>query len=291
MENVVIQFAIAVLLTILILKVDRFAKKTLAEFKNETKAAFTPVEQKIETKKKEVYDQVVFVRSKAHSFASEIAVSVNLQNVLGIELYQASIPQGKHTLASNETFTIDGSGPAITFTVPAGTYTLSALVAKITSVSPSSVKASYSKTTFLVTITYTSAFTMTISDELGYILGIDASTSSSSGAPYIVTGTKRANLYGPHMCAVKIKELTRLGTTDDVLARVPLKDALTFYQPDSPLNRPFAYPTFVDYLTIRMEDFDTGELMDFNGLEYTLTLNFKVVRYKHLAHDEVLTTS
>jgi len=286
----VLQFAIAVLLTVIIIKLDRYAKRSI-ESQTETKAAFKPIEFE---KKKEIYDQIVFVRSKTHSLASEISVPIKLQNVVGLELYQASVPQGQHTIASDESITVVAGGTVV-FTVSAGTHTLTTLVSAFNAASTTAsanLTMSYSTTTFLITITHSSAtFVLTISETLSDILGIPESSTSSTGAPYVVVGTNRANLYGPHLCTVKVKELSRLGASDNILARVPLTDNLTFFHPDSPLHRPFPHPTYVDYLTIRMEDFDTGGLLDFNGLEYTLTLIFKIVRYKILSHDEVLRTS
>jgi len=279
-------FVIAVLMGLLIYKVDRI----------ELRAPYVPVPPSPEPppqakKEKEVYDKLVFVRSKSHSFASEIAVPIKLSNCVGVELYQASVPQGQHTLITDESVTVVDGGTT-TFTLPTGTYTLSSLASKFTSASPTAVSMSYSKTTFLVTVKHASAaFTMTLSEALSDILGIAQSSTSSAGAPYVVVGTNRTNLYGSHVCTVKAEELHRYGTSDDVLARIPLTDQLTFYTPDAPLYRPFPRPHFVDHLTIRMEDFDTGNLIDFNGLEYTLTLNFKIVRYKQLEHDEVLSTS
>jgi hypothetical protein len=205
-----------------------------------------------------------------------------------VQLLNAQIPYSFYVVNyTNNLFKTNILGSIVTYTIPPGNYNANNLITTILSVlgNPTGLTLSISSITGKLTFTYTSNFTIynNFQYSIGSILGFVANSNSTS-VSNILIGTYPLNLLGIKSLQVRSSNLIMdnissvQGGQTTLLSTIPVS-AVPFGMidyVDKGNHLMTIYNEALDDLDIDIVDGESGELINFNGQEWCITLAFHV---------------
>lgn len=253
----------------------------------------------------EMYNEI---RTFEMSSLPYVASSLGIRNCVAVELVHAIIPKGEYTVSATEnTMTIWATAsPGTTYdiTLAVGDYNITTLATEI----QNKVRAVFTGTFTVTYISLTStirfsdaggAFAGTMHPQLAYMLGFPSASFESSGGGNIVNGTNRVDLFGNRKVQVRTLELDGPDAHyNGILESIHLPNVLTEWTNTKPIElteRRFQHPRAIDQLTFSIKTRHPSQSTEndylelaLNGVEASLTICFRCLRYKNLTMDKAL---
>ena len=238
---------------------------------------------------KEVVCELKFVTSLVFP---HVVRELNIKNCISAEVVRAVIPRTDYTVKSAWLDVKAAGQPTfVRTTIPDGIYDILELLAALTHAVSTSGYSSDAASTSLLYLERTSKvvianlaledFVMSMSDRLAYMLGMEASSITSSAAQ--VVGTRRVDLSGARSVFITTTQFSE--HKENILQEVPLDVGVSVWENThldeterifTPrnvlalnLNVMVRYPNFAPVL----------EVFDANGVAIDITIRFKCLRY------------
>jgi hypothetical protein len=233
---------------------------------------------------------VLYIDSKHRTSGTSenftLQLSTNIAKIQQVEVISAEVPYTFYVINSTNCAISWSSGATVyTANVPVGNYTITTFLPALQTAMNAVMAGftvTYSTVTFKITFANATAFSILGTSTISDIIGLSGTTASAAS----VTLPRVFNIGGPKYLLIRSTKLTQPkitrpflnSTQNNILYKIDINGS-----PGDILVEKNLYTNMLKYgvrQTIRTIDFqltdDNGNLIDLNGLDWSLTLNLVI---------------